>query len=152
MTIRPRIKAFVDAHPDEQDPEELARMFMASVRKVDLLELVVQEIKMDMRRDVRAAEIIYLSSAATPAQPRSLFGVKSALADLVPLLDKPYRIGDGHARTLGQLTVEEHKSRISMLRANINSMQGSIALHERAIALCYAHDVTCLDDLRSEAA
>lgn len=130
----------------EGTPDELATAFLSTVTKAELQPLLVEEFKWIERNRVRLAEIALLRSSS----PRSLHTAErtsGVLADLAPLLDKPYRIGDGHARRFGELTTEEHRVRIEMLRANINGMQRDIALHERALQLIEQHAVSCLDEI-----
>ena len=143
MTLRERMRAFVSKR--EGSPEQLAVAFLRTVTKADLEPLLVEEFKWLERTHVRMAEISLLRSA-----PRTLHTAertRGLLADLAPLLDKPYRIGDGRARRFGELTSEEHLVRIEMLRANINGMQRDIALHERALQLIEQHAVSCLDEI-----
>lgn len=142
MNLRAEIRKFADAH-DGRLPEELAEMFLRTCEKGDLLPLVCDEFKRNERTNVRLAEIESLRGL----ERRTLVSVSVALEEFADLLDKPYRIGDGHARLFGKLTAEEHRVRIEMLRMQLSGLERDIELHESAIALLEEQGVSCLDDI-----
>lgn len=144
--LRKRLRGFVAAHTGAK-PERIAELFIQSCRKADLVPLLVEEVKWLERAGVRLAEISVLS-ASVPVRPTQTLGtIRSGLGDLAALLDEPYRIGDGVVRRFGALTVEEHRTRILMLEANIAGLARDVAIHQQAIDFCEQHGVSSLDEI-----
>lgn len=139
--VRKAIRSFLDAH-DGREPVELAEMFLRMCRKQDLAPLVEDEFKWAIRNKVRAAEADVMSSMPTFKRRTT-----ASLDGLEVLLDMPYRIGDGTARKFGEMTADEHRTRIVMLDAQVAGLRRDIALHERAIVLIEQHAVGCLDEI-----
>jgi hypothetical protein len=142
--LRTRLREMLDTYP-HQDEEWLAEHFLAGCDKADLLPLVVDAFRHLVRRQVREIE---LSELAGRKSRRSA----AAISDFAHLLDLPYRIGDGVTRSFGQLTAEQHRTRVLLLRGQQAGIERAITLHERAIALIEANEVECLDDLPTEVA
>jgi hypothetical protein len=145
VSVRADIRDFADAHAG-REPEELAQMFLRGCRREDLLPLVIDEFKLILRDQIRMREIEALS-ASRPAS-----AARSCLGDLAPLMDLPYRIGDGHPRRFGALTAQEHRVRVLMLQNTIGGLQRDVGLHERAIALIEGRGVSCLDEITTAVA
>lgn len=146
MNLRQEMRAFTAAH-EGRDAAELAEMFARGCRKIDLLPLLIEEFKWVIRDNVRALEIVTLRAAAPVRSRRTREAVRASLSELAPLLDKPYRIGDGQLRRFGAMSADEHRTRVLMLRANINGLERDIELHERAITIIEARGASCLDEI-----
>lgn len=148
MNLRSEIRNFANAH-EGRAPEDLAAMFIQGCHPGDLLPLVVEAFKWEIRAAVRAAEVAALS--ALPVAGRPEFRRAGLDDDLRELLDRPYRIGDGHQRRFGAMTPDEHLTRIAMLESNIAGLQRDIDLHRRAVATCAEYGIACLDELAIKA-
>lgn len=149
MNLRAEIRSFLDAH-EGREPEELAAMFVRGCDKDDLLPLVVEAFKWQVRDMVRLAEVEALDALAPVRQLPSV--TATALGELADLLDQPYRIGDGQPRRFGAMTTAEHETRVAMLAGQISGLQRDVELHRRAIAAIEESGATCLDDVASRIA
>lgn len=146
QTLRERMRRFMNAS-DEQSPEQLAVSFMKKLAVSDLLPLVVAAFRDIQRERTRRLEIDALHAIQNGNGRRHSVSVD----DLKILLDREYRIGDGIPRTFGQLTIEEHMTRIQMLSAQRAGLTRDIELHERAIQFIRKHGVSCIDEIGEHA-
>lgn len=147
MNLRAEISLFIEAH-EGREPEHLAEMFIRGCSADDLLPLLIDAFKQAVRANVRMEEIDILRQSA-PTALRTSESVRAALDDLAPLLDLPYRIGDGTPRRFGAMTVDEHRTRMVMLSSQINGLQRDVGLHEHAVYVIEQNGVSCLDELAS---
>lgn len=144
-TLHARMRAFLGAHRD-RDPHQLAEQFARGCAKTDLLPLVAEKFWTLIRADVRLDEFeTFRASADRPSLARARNEI--TLADLAPLLDEPYRVGDGKTRRFRHMTAIEHQTRIALLHGQMTGLQRAIEVHEAALSLIATHGVACLDDI-----
>lgn len=131
--------------------DDLARRLMASVRKDDLLPLLVREIAHAQRHQNRWAERSAFSerfAASVSALPETSEIAAASLDDFKALYETPFKLGDGTSVTWGAATVEQHEIRLSMLRAIRAGLDRTIARHEEAVAILRSSGAPCLEQIR----
>lgn len=151
VTLHSRLRGWRDEHPG-LSAEELCDGFLQTVDREDLAPLVVQEFVGLQRSDVRAIEFAAVQAMATRTPARTAESVRAAvkteLGVLAPLLDQTYRIGDGHERRAGEMTLAEWETRKRMLLAASDGIARSIEVCNEAIRLIRKHHVLTLDAIK----
>jgi hypothetical protein len=152
MSLQSELLAYIKTRQSE-DPHLIAEGFLASRTKRMLVPILAEEV-VHLRRDlVRGIEVHVLTEIAPgPRRLTTAHQVREALGGLAPLLDQPYRIGDGRERRAGEMTLEEWQLRRTMLLSQINGITRSIAVCDEAIAVLEKTRARCLDALRGEEA
>jgi len=130
------------------DPGKLARAFLRANPAESLVPLLAEEFTHMIRGGVRNIEVGALAELVGGSTGRAARRTGAEIIrSLRPVLDQPYRIGDGAARRAGEMTVGDWEIRRAMLQSQRSGIDESISFCDRAIEVIKKYGVSCLDEV-----
>jgi len=155
VSIRSQIMRAIDEYPGVPDQllaQHVAKEAGESALRSLALERIEQVIKGERRKRIRQVEIAS-TSGPREEDPGRWSAVDALLEEYAKavivdwtaeLLASDFALGDGFRVTWGDATVQQHATRIMLLRQNVRGNLDTIQRHEAAIATINERGATSL--------